>query len=239
MVRGRRRGLRWFLPPVCTQPAVRNALVRQEGTQRAALHGWGCCVGEPPPGRTLKMPSLIATYSHLQLQRPDCSLRAAPRKLLPRAEALPAFGSYSGALVPHQADTSPHLTAQVSDSSPTPRERRNSSPTPRERRPSDPSPEQRRASLMSGSPFRRERRTSLTGSPTRRERRASNSSPSRRERRTSFSGDPLEEVTRMVSNPWTQCSRMLLTQCSTPCNRAHPACGRMKTRWTTRFPRRQ
>ena len=179
-------------------------------------------------------------HSHLQLQRPDCSLRAAPRKLLPRVEALPAFGSYSGALVPHQADTSPHLTAQVSDSSPTPRERRNSSPTPRERRPSDPSPMQRRASLMSGSPFRRERRTSLTGSPTRRERRASNSSPSRRERRTSFSGDPFEEVTRMVSNPWTQCSRVLLAQCSTstPCNRAHPACGRMKTRRTTRFPRR-
>ena len=227
------------MPPVCTQPAVRNALVRQEGTQRASLHGWGCCVGEPPPGRTLKMPSLIAAYSHLQLQRPDCSLRAAPRKLLPRVEALPAFGSYSGASVPHQADTSPHLTAQVSDSSPTPRERRNSSPTPRERRPSDPSPQQRRASLMSGSPFRRERRTSLTGSPTRRERRASNSSPSRRERRTSFSGDPLEEVTRMIFNPWTQSSRMLLTQCSTPCSRAHPACGRIKTRWTTRFPRRR
>ena len=227
--------------PRCLHPAeVPNALVRQEGTRTASLHGWGCCVGEHQPGRTLKMPSLVATYSsHLQLQRPDCSLRAAPRKLLPRAEALPGFGSYSGALVPHQADTSPHLTAQVSDSSPTPRERRNSSPTPRERRPSDPSPMQRRASLMSGSPFRRERRTSLTGSPTRRERRASNSSPSRRERRTSFSGDPLEEVTRMVSNPWPQRSRMLLAQCSTPCNRAHPACGRMKTRWTTRFPRRQ
>ena len=194
------------MPPVCTQPAVRNALVRQEGTQRAALHGWGCCVGEPPPGRTLKMPSLIAAYSHLQLQRPDCSLRAAPRKLLPRVEALPAFGSYSGALVPHQADTSPHLTAQVSDSSPTPRERRNSSPTPRERRPSDPSPMQRRASLMSGSPFRRERRTSLTGSPTRRERRASNSSPSRRERRTSFSGDALEEVTRTLGPNARGCS---------------------------------
>ena len=191
-----------FCPLSAPSPRYGNALVRQEEPKRAfSLHGWGCCVGEPPPGRTLKMPSLIAAYSHLQLQRPDCSLRAAPRKLLPRVEALPAFGSYSGASVPHQADTSPHLTAQVSDSSPTPRERRNSSPTPRERRPSDPSPMQRRASLMSGSPFRRERRTSLTGSPTRRERRASNSSPSRRERRTSFSGDPLEEVTRMVSNP--------------------------------------
>ena len=106
--------------PRCLHPAeVPNALVRQEGTRRASLHGWGCCVGEHQPGRTLKMPSLVATYSsHLQLQRPDCSLRAAPRKLLPRAEALPGFGSYSGALVPHQADTSPHLTSHRSPTRP-------------------------------------------------------------------------------------------------------------------------
>ena len=106
--------------PRCLHPAeVPNALVRQEGTRRASAHGWGCCVGEHQPGRTLKMPSLVATYcSHLQLQRPDCSLRAAPRKLLPRVEALPAFGSYSGALVPHQADTSPHLTSHRSPTRP-------------------------------------------------------------------------------------------------------------------------
>ena len=201
-------GGRPLFPPVCyTSAAARNApLVRQgdPSLQRPFAARMGMLRRRAPALPHAQNALARSRLRHPQLQRPDCSLRAVPLESSCHVRRL----CYSGALVPHQADTSPHLTAQVSDSSPTPRERRasNSSPTPRERRPSDSSPMQRRASL-SGSPMRRERRASLSGSPTRRERRTSFSgSPTRRERRTSFSSDPLEEATRMVFNP---CDPML------------------------------